>query len=69
MKKLKNIFIALGILFLGFSCTTEDLDPTLEQIKDISSIASVEDLSGLLKGAVDRMTVIRLLRQRFYHHR
>lgn len=57
MKKLKNIFIALGILFLGFSCTTEDLDPTLEQIKDISSIASVEDLSGLLKGAVDRMTV------------
>jgi hypothetical protein len=56
MKKLKNIFIALGILFLGFSCTTEDLDPTLEQIKDISSIASVEDLSGLLKGAVDRMT-------------
>jgi hypothetical protein len=56
MKKLKNIFIALGILFLGFSCTSEDLDPTLEQIKDISSIASVEDLSGLLKGAVDRMT-------------
>ncbi len=56
MKKLKNILLALGILFLGFSCSTEDLDPTLEQIKDISSIASVEDLSGLLKGTVDRMT-------------
>ena len=56
MKKLKNIFAILGILFLGFSCTTEDLDPTLEQIKDISSVATVEDLSGLLKGTLDRMT-------------
>lgn len=58
MKKLNNILIALGILFLGFSCTTEDLDPTLEQIKDISSIASVDDLSGLLKGTLNRMTAV-----------
>ncbi len=56
MKKLKNIFTILGILLLGFSCTTEDLDPTLEQIKDIASIATVEDLTGLLTGTLDRMT-------------
>ena len=56
MKKFNKILIVLGILFLGYSCTTEDLDPTLEQIKDISSISSVEDLSGLLKGTMDRMT-------------
>jgi len=56
MKKLNKILIVFGILFLGFSCTTEDLDPTLEQIKDISSIASVEDLSGLMKGTLDRFT-------------
>lgn len=56
MKKLNNIIAFIGILFLGFSCTTEDLDPTLAQIKDISSIASVDDLSGLLKGTLDRMT-------------
>lgn len=56
MKKLKYISTILGILVLGLSCSTEDLEPTLEQIKDISAIASVEDLSGLLKGTLDGMT-------------
>ena len=41
---------------MDFPGSTEDLDPTLEQIKDISSIATAEDLSGLLTGTLDRMT-------------
>ncbi len=39
------------------SCTTEDLDPTLEQDKDVEgSITKVEDLEGILLGAYNRMT-------------
>lgn len=54
MKKLLHITI-LGILF---SCSTEDLEPTLEQIKDVeTSITKVQDLDGILKGALNRFTL------------
>lgn len=59
-QRMKKIIysISLGLTLLcTVQCTTEDLDPTLEQIKDLdTSINTVEDLEGLLKGALNRMT-------------
>ena len=49
----------LLLIFFGLcmACTTEDIEPTLEQIKSVeTSINSIEDLEGLLKGALNRMT-------------
>jgi len=58
MKKIlrNNIFYLCALAFL-FSCTTDDLEPTLAQDKDVeTSITSIEDLEGLLGGLYNRMT-------------
>lgn len=50
-------YILFAFLSLSIACTTEDIEPTLEQIKSVeSSINNIEDLEGLLKGALNRMT-------------
>jgi len=55
MKKIIYIFIAL--LFISSSCTKDDLEPTLEQNKDVETgIVTVEDLAGVLGGSYNRMT-------------
>ncbi|MEO5789370.1 MAG: RagB/SusD family nutrient uptake outer membrane protein [Gelidibacter sp.] len=60
MKKIINkivftLLIAIPVL-MG-SCTTEDLNPTLEQNKEGSeAIVTTADLEGILKGAYNRMT-------------
>jgi hypothetical protein len=59
MKTINKIFytIALVSITLFTSCTTSDLDPTLEQDKDVEgSIKTPEDLYGIIKGAYNRMT-------------
>ena len=57
---MKNIIFKIGLLVIALAfvqCTTEDLEPTLEQIKDTDkSINKIEDLEGILKGALNRMT-------------
>ena len=55
----KNIYIFLIVLIgMGFqSCTEDSLEPTLAQNKDVeTSINSLEDLQGILRGAYNRMT-------------
>jgi len=58
----KNNFKLYSILLLSVvvslsSCTTEDLDPTLAQNKSVEgSITKVDNLYGILKGALNRMT-------------
>lgn len=59
MKAFNKIFLGMflvgSIAFTG--CTTSDLDPTLEQDKDIDgSINTAQDMEGILKGAYNRMT-------------
>ncbi|HAN77942.1 MAG TPA: RagB/SusD family nutrient uptake outer membrane protein [Bacteroidales bacterium] len=56
MKKLLFIFTAL--VFVGFqACSEKDLEPTLEQEKDVETgIKTAEDLQGLLGGAMNRIT-------------
>jgi hypothetical protein len=58
---MKNINIIYLFLFLGFisftSCTTDDLDPSLEQNKSVEgSITDVSNLYGIIKGAYSTMT-------------
>ncbi len=48
------MFVSLGIFS---SCTEEDLDPTLQQSKDIElSVNTVNDLTAVLNGAYNRMS-------------
>ena len=59
MKTFNKLFLGMflvgSIAFTG--CTTSDLDPTLEQDKDIDgSINTAQDMEGILKGAYNRMT-------------
>lgn len=59
MKTFNKLFLGMflvgSIAFTG--CTTSDLDPTLEQDKDIDgSINTDQDMEGILKGAYNRMT-------------
>ena len=50
-------YIILTFIGISISCTTEDIEPTLEQIKAVeTSINTLEDLEGLLRGALNRMT-------------
>lgn len=54
-KFIYGILIA-SVMGLG-SCSTEDLDPSLEQSKEsVNAIVSVGDMEGLLKGAYNRMS-------------
>lgn len=56
MKKIIYI-LTLSLFVTTFSCTTEDLEPTLAQVKEVEgNINSDEDMFGLLKGALNRVT-------------
>ena len=59
MKTINKIFYAIVLVSMTFftSCTTSDLEPTLAQEKEIEgNIETDEDLYGLLKGGLNRMT-------------
>lgn len=59
MKTINKIFYAIVLVSITFytSCTTSDLEPTLAQEKEIEgNIETDEDLYGLLKGGLNRMT-------------
>jgi hypothetical protein len=58
---MKNIKILYTLVFIGFiaftSCTTDDLEPSLEQNKSVEgSITDVSNLDGIIKGAYNNMT-------------
>ncbi len=58
---IKSSIYLMALIFLSAitSCTTEDLNPSLEQDKTVKgNIVTVEDLEGVLNGAYDRMTVV-----------
>ena len=55
--KISLYLMAFSFLFAIVSCTTEDLEPSLEQNKAVEgNIISVADLEGILLGAFDAMT-------------
>lgn len=57
MKSIYTYFLFITFICSFLSCGTEDIEPTLEQIKAVeTSINNLEDLEGLLKGALNRMT-------------
>ncbi len=58
MNKNRNIlYICLLCIFVMASCSTSDLDPSLEQQKESdNAIETAADLEGILKGAYNRMT-------------
>lgn len=57
MKSIYTYFILFIFVCSFMNCGTEDIEPTLEQIKAVdTSINNLEDLEGLLKGALNRMT-------------
>nr|WP_321416189.1 RagB/SusD family nutrient uptake outer membrane protein [uncultured Allomuricauda sp.] len=56
MKKIKIVLMSF-LLVGAFSCTTEDLDPALDQNKEANGgITNVDNLYALIKGAYSRMT-------------
>jgi hypothetical protein len=58
MGNIHNIYTVLFICFISFSsCSTADLDPSLEQEKSVEdSIESASDLESLIKGAYNELT-------------
>ncbi|MEY1639681.1 RagB/SusD family nutrient uptake outer membrane protein [Tenuifilum osseticum] len=57
MKKKILILTVFALSFSMFSCTENDLEPTLAQNKDVeTSIKTVEDLRGVLNGMYNRIT-------------
>lgn len=58
MKKINKLFTTIFIFTLAFSsCTTADLDPSLEQSKSVEgSIKTVSDLEGIVKGGYNVLT-------------
>ena len=61
MKRMINKFIYTGLIAgmvaMGTSCTTDDLDPTLAQEKEsANAILTVEDMGIIVLGAYNRMT-------------
>ncbi|MGM0934839.1 MAG: RagB/SusD family nutrient uptake outer membrane protein [Bacteroidota bacterium] len=61
MKKYLNKFYCMillaAIVSVGTSCSTEDLNPSLEQSKEsANAITTVGDMEGLLKGAYNRLS-------------
>ncbi|MDA0780561.1 MAG: RagB/SusD family nutrient uptake outer membrane protein [Bacteroidetes bacterium] len=57
MKKIIFYISFILTLVCSTQCTTDDLDPTLAQEKELGvSINNFEDLQGILKGALNRMT-------------
>jgi starch-binding outer membrane protein, SusD/RagB family len=59
MKKINILYTLLFIFSISFtSCSTDDLDPSLEQNKSVEgSIVDVNNIYGILKGAYSQMTV------------
>ncbi|WP_310685624.1 RagB/SusD family nutrient uptake outer membrane protein [Salegentibacter sp.] len=62
MKKYLNKFYCMillaAIVSVGTSCSTEDLNPSLEQSKEsANAITTVGDMEGLLKGAYNRLSL------------
>ena len=56
MNKFIYAILIASVMGLG-SCSTKDLDPSLEQSKEsVNAILSVGDMEGLLKGAYNRMS-------------
>ncbi|RIV70463.1 RagB/SusD family nutrient uptake outer membrane protein [Flagellimonas aequoris] len=56
MKRIKLLLMSLMVV-LAASCTTEDLDPALDQNKDANGgITDVDNLYAVIKGAYSRMT-------------
>ncbi|MGA8855494.1 MAG: RagB/SusD family nutrient uptake outer membrane protein [Christiangramia sp.] len=56
MNKFYGMILMVALLAMG-SCSTEDLDPTLDQQKEEGdAIAMVSDLEALLKGGYNRMS-------------
>ncbi len=56
MNKFIYAILIASVMVLG-SCSTKDLDPSLEQSKEsVNAILSVGDMEGLLKGAYNRMS-------------
>ncbi|SHG75218.1 RagB/SusD domain-containing protein [Salegentibacter echinorum] len=56
--KLKYIIVAVFSFGLFYSCSEEDLDPTLSQDKSIeTSINTVNDLQSVIYGAYNRMSL------------
>jgi len=59
MKNLKTILIALLAITFITSCTTDNLDPSIEQEKSVEgSIQTTGDVKGILLGAYNRMTAM-----------
>lgn len=57
MRKLSIIILAIALLGITFSCTKDNLEPTLAQSKILKvSINTTEDLQNLLNGTYNRMT-------------
>lgn len=56
-KNIKFLFIAVLSLGLFSSCSEEDLEPTLQQNRDVdTSVNTVNDLQAVINGAYDRMS-------------
>lgn len=61
-------FLIAGLIAFT-SCNTSDLDPSLEQDKDVEgSITKAEDLEGILKGTYNRMTASNYYGRDFIIH-
>lgn len=57
MKNLKTILIAFFAISMIISCSTESLDPSIDQQKSVEgSIQTTGDVNGILLGAYNRMT-------------
>lgn len=58
LNKFYGMILLVAVVAAGTSCSTEDLNPTLEQSKEsANAIQSVGDMEGLLKGAYNRMSL------------
>lgn len=57
MRKLSTIILAIALLGITFSCSKDNLEPTLAQSKNARvAINTTEDLQTLLNGTYNRMT-------------
>ncbi|MDX1543446.1 MAG: RagB/SusD family nutrient uptake outer membrane protein [Christiangramia sp.] len=57
LNKFYGMILLVAMVAAGTSCSTEDLDPSLEQSKEsANAILSVGDMEGVLKGAYNRFS-------------
>lgn len=58
LNKFYSVILLAAMVAAGTSCTTDNLDPSLEQSKEsANAILTVGDMEGLLKGAYNRMSL------------